>query len=534
MQPYKPLYKRIPDTVYVFLVFFIFFVLNLTSNFSGPHDSMGYLNDLEKARDLFPAPHLLYHYTTFQLFHILIFFFPHVQHYYLVETVDAFWGCLGLTVVYRIFLYRMKMSRIESFFGTGIIAFSFGMWFYCSNIEVYMPPLFFLLFCLYVCTKETLEKKDVLLLAFLHSMAVLFHQANVLFTPIILWKFWDSRKNISFLPSFIKYGATSFVFVVAIYFVMGWWMDGHNNIKDFYTWLRGYTLASNYWFTFSFNTLIKALVGGIHALIGGHFIFRVKFLESFMNRLFFYHSLDDEAYLVRNLSYDMALFLLILTVLLGILMLILLTRIIAHAKTLYQYHRRKAIPLLMFLVIYSCFFFFWMPENLEFWIPQCGVLWIFLIGMNKQLGPLKLFKKNYILYISICAMLFIINYVGSIHWMKDITNDSVYVKIHKVAQMATEKDIIVLQDPWLLEDFLEQYTKSLIVKVPDEQQQIDDLDKKINQSLNNGGKIFLYTEGTSLMHSSKNHSYVDSLLRANPGKITDINNELTPVKVIER
>lgn len=533
MASLKDVFKSIPDTVYIFLGFFIFFLLNLTSNFSGPHDSMGYLNDFDKGRDLFPAPHLLYHYTTYLLLHFLTFLLPHVEHYYLVEAIDACWGCLGLTVVYRIFLHRIQMNRKESLLGTTVIAFSFGFWFYSSNIEVYMPPLFFLLYCLYICTKKNLEPKDIFRLAVLHALAILFHQANVLFTPIILYKIWSSRKTIPFIKSLIRYCAISATAVIVIFFIFGWYIDRQNNLGDFYKWLRGYTLESNYWFELGFGTLVKALVGFGHAFFGGHYIFRIRFLESFMNRIFFYHSLDDEAYLVRNLSYHTAVVLLILTIVVCLAIFILLFRIILNKKKLFRESGHIMIPLLMFLLIYSCFFYFWMPENLEFWIPQCAVFWIFLLGMNKRLEHGKLYRHASYLYGSLTLLLLIINYEGSIYWMKDINNDSVYVKVKKVAVTSTNKDIILLQDPWLLEDFLQHYSPSVISRVPDQPQQIYSLNKKVVSCLFTGGKIFLFTEDNS-MHSSKNKIYIDSLLRSGVGRVSDLENNLTPVQILAR
>jgi len=527
----RKILERLPDTFFVFLVFFLFFLFNLTANFSGPHDSMGYLNDFERSRDLLPAPHLLYHITTYQLFHFLRFLLPHVHSYYLVETIDAAWGCLALTVAYRIFVRRMQMTRPESFLATCVIAFSFGMWAYCSNIEVYMPSTFFLLLGLYLCTKEKWTAKDVLLITIVHCMAVLFHQANVLFTPVVLWKLWYSRKDLPFFRSFLRYAIGSVIVVGGIYFVIGWLVDGNNNPKDFYTWIRGYTLQSGYWFPLAFGTFFHVLVGLGHAFFGAHYIFRVKFLEAAMNRIFYYHSLDDEAFLVRNLSHTMALVLLVLTILVCLCMLGLLIRIIVNRKILFARYKHIMWPLILFLISYSCFFYFWMPENLEFWIPQSVVIWIFLLGMNRQLPPLRFFRTNSYIYGGFAALMFLINYMGSIHWMKDIHNDIVYLKTEKLKQNATEKDVIILQDPWLLSYFLEQFTKSTIVEVPVKTEDIRALNGKVDSALSSGGKIYLYTEGSSV-HTSANHSFMDSLLNANKGKVSDLNNPVTPVKVI--
>src|SRR6202023_2426948 len=118
-------------------------------------------------------------------------------------------------------------------------------------------PLFFLLFGLYLCMKDQLQSRDVLLLTFVHCLAVLFHQANVLIAPIVLWKIWDSRTNIPFFRSVATYGFTSVVFVGGIYLLIGWWIDGHNSANDFNTCRRGYTLKTEYWFPFNFSTLLK-------------------------------------------------------------------------------------------------------------------------------------------------------------------------------------------------------------------------------------------------------------------------------------
>jgi hypothetical protein len=493
---------------------------------------MGYLDDLQKGIHLFPPEHILYHYTTFRLLAILKFVLPHAQDYYLVETLDAFWGCLGLTVIYRIFLNRMSMARSEAFLGTAVVAFSFGMWFYSSNIEVYMPPLFFLLYGLYLCTGEPLQPKGVILLIVVHCLAVLFHQSNVLFTPIVLWKCWDSRKNIPFARSFAIYAVVALVCVAGFYFAIGWWVEGQNTPAGFSKWLRGYTTDdNNYWLALGAGSFLKVAIGWGHAFFGGHFIFRIPFLKAFMDHTFYYHSLDDEAYLVRNLNPTVAVGLLTLTLLVVAIILALLTRVIRNWKTLYAQKRRVMIPLLMFLVIYFCFFLFWIPENLEFWIPQTGICWVFLLGMNKQLGSPFGLKSNYPLYAGLTVILLIVNYEGSIRWMKDINNDSVYAKIVNVKETATDKDIVILRDPWLLEDFLRQYSKAEIWNVPTKEKDILELNHKVDLSLTQGGRIFLFTQAASI-HSIPNDKYLDSLI-ANPNvKAMDFPNELTPVKML--
>ncbi|MEJ7735809.1 MAG: hypothetical protein WKF97_00165 [Chitinophagaceae bacterium] len=527
----KAALNRIPEPFFVFSIFFVFYLLNLTENFSGPHDSMSYLNEIRQGKGLFQPHHLLYHFTTYHLLHFLQIFFSNVQPYYLVAIIDCVWGCLSLAIAYQFFRNRFLFSRAEAFCATSVIAFSFGMWFYSTNVEVYMPPLFFLLCGLYITTKEFLTKRDVVLLAIVHSLAILFHQSNVLFTPIVLWKLWQSRKAVNLGRSILQYALIGILLVAGSYVIAGWWIEGHNDLQSFNTWIRGYTTNTRYWFPFNASTAVKAVIGFGHAIIGGHFIFKVGLLSDYLNKLFFYHSLSDEPYVVRNLSDAGSTALLLLTIILFFLLMVLLIRVIVHFRGLLARHRTVLIPLLLFFLIYSLFFFFWMPEILEFWIPQTAVFWMLLLGLTKSIQRVSFLKRRYTVFLAIAVLLFIINFFGSIYWLKDLKNDIVYAKIKKIKAVATEKDVILLRDGWLVKDFLEYFTKSIVREIPTDQKRLALLNGEVNNCLRNGGQLYLFTEGASI-HASKNNRYIDSLLNAYPSKSRVFQEELTMVKII--
>ncbi len=54
----------IPEQLVVFTGSFIFFLCTLAANFSGPHDSIGYLNGMVTGKHLFHPHHLIYHFVT--------------------------------------------------------------------------------------------------------------------------------------------------------------------------------------------------------------------------------------------------------------------------------------------------------------------------------------------------------------------------------------------------------------------------------------------------------------------------------------
>lgn len=499
-------------SIVVFIIFYTFFLCTLANNFSAPHDAIDYLNQIEHGKDLFNPHHVLYHIIAYWLFNILKPIFTHTPPHYLLEAMDAVWGTLILVTFFNFLQYRFKYDRLTAFIATCLPAFSFGMWFYSTNIEVYMPPLLFLLSALYILTDEPLTKKKIYLAIALHVLAILFHQVNILFTPIIVYKIWQSRKSFSPWPVLLRYAILGGGVVLLTYAIIGRFVLGHKTIDEIVYWMKGYTNQSTYWFPVSLGTLFNAVVGLTHAFVGAHFLFRVPFIEEAINKRFYYHNLTDELFLVQNVSHTMAWILLILSGILFLIVAVLLIHFIRRWKTVIAKYKTVLPPLLLFLVIYSIFFYFWMPENLEFWIAQSVVFWLVLAGSCGAIDlPFHINRR--IIFGAIAIMLLVINYYGSIKWLRSFKYDLFYAKVVPVKDIATKKDVIVLEDPWITQSYLERYTKANIVLIPEKDSigQRSKVDSILASAFNNKGKVFLYTEKT-VMHAIRNQQYVDSLL----------------------
>jgi hypothetical protein len=496
----------------VFAVFYAFFLCTLASNFSAPHDAIDYLNEFEGDKDLFNPHHVLYHISTYWILNVLKSIFSGVPHYYLVEAIDGFWGTLTLVVVFKFLRNRFGYDNLTSFIGTCLPAFSFGMWFYSTNIEVYMPPLFFLTLSLYYLSKPVVTKKDFYAVIAFHVLAILFHQVNILFTPIIIWRMWRERKTINFPSLFISYAIAGSVLVLMTYYIIGKYVLGNNSIADIIHWMRGYTNSDTYWYPVSLTTLFDAFVGLIHAFVGGHFVFKVSFIDNYLNKTFFYHNLTDELYLVQAVSNKQALFLLVLALLLCAIMLVLFVLLLIRWKTIYSKYKLTIIPLVLFLIIYSIFFYFWMPENLEFWIPQSVIIWVLLAGCLNGINTR--FSKRTVLLV-MASLLLVINFFGSIRWLRNFKYDLFYVKTQPLKNTATKNDMTLLEDGWIIQSYLDLYTKAPVKLIPakDSAAQRMEVDSMINKTFNNNGRLFIYTDKT-VMHAVKNDNYIDSLLNA--------------------
>src|ERR1700730_2593365 len=243
----KPKYSIIDNPVSVYLFFFIIYLLTLTSNFTGPHDSMTYLGMLRTREHLWHPHHLLYHQLSYYWLHLLNPVFPGVQDYFLVESFSSVFGAGTITVVYLFFRNRFNLPTLTSWLGGAIIGFSYGIWFYSINVEVYAPSIFLTICCLYILAKKEWSARDVWLTAFLHSLAILFHQMNILFTPIVLYKIYEQRKNIFVLKSIFWYALTGIVLVGGVYILAGRIGEGRDTFESWMTWVRGYTTSDEYW-----------------------------------------------------------------------------------------------------------------------------------------------------------------------------------------------------------------------------------------------------------------------------------------------
>ncbi|HYJ38247.1 MAG TPA: hypothetical protein VEV87_06505 [Chitinophagaceae bacterium] len=497
----------------VFLVFLIIYLLSLTSNFTGPHDSMAYLKMLQSREHLWHPHHLLYHQLSYYWLHLLKYFFPMVENYFLVESFSSLFGAGTIAVSYLFFRKRFHLPVLTSWMGCGIIGFSYGVWFYSINVEVYGPSLFFTLASLYQLTKREWDAQAVWLTAIFHSLAILFHQMNILLTPIVLYKIVEQRKHIFVFKSIFWYGLTGIVLVGGTYFLAGRYGEGHADLSSWMEWVKGYTTTGEYWRPLSLKTPLLAGAGFTHAILGGHFVFKVG-LERWVTSLLHTHSLQDEYFLVQHMSRESGRLLLVLSIFLFVFISLLLIKFLLQLKWITRNYFYVIIPLILYFLIYSIYFLFWMPEILEFWIGQTVVFWLLIIGGHQSVN-----RRVNILLAGILILLTFINYAGSILPMQNINNDIGYIRIQKVREQASGKDMVLVQNPWLLKEFLQYYTPAQVAQNPKSIQEADSLSQIVQTQLKNGNKVFIFINRNESIGNS-NPDFLSKLIEQNKARAT--------------
>lgn len=508
-------HPKFPEQLLVFAGSLIVFLLTLAANFSGPHDSINYLNGIMKGGEYLSHPHhLLYHWSAWYWLHITQAIFPGVKDYYLVESFTAVCGSISMAIVYSFFRWRFNWKALPSIVFSSVVAFSYGMWFYSSNIEVYAPAMALLLGSLYFLCSPSFTKKEFWKVVILHCLAVLYHQLHILFAVVIIYILWTRRKQLALVPSLVQYALTGIVIVGGAYYLMGWVVAGQGSMDKWIGWMQGYTTHQDYWQMPGFKTPFLVFTGFTHAFIGGHFVFRLPGVDSYFEKLKTVHSLHDEMFLARHISSGTAIFLSVLTLILAIMMMILIIRFIKKYKTIRSTWPSVITPLVFCGGVYSAFFCVWMPEILEFWIFQTVLLWLLLLGTLSVTGfPFRM--RSIAVGLTISITLFIVNFFGSERWLQDLEHDWYYLKVQPVKNVVKENDVILLQQGWILKDFLEYFTHANVTEVPYKPELRREVDSTINSSLRKGGRLIIYPDVNS-MTSQPETGYVDSLMAAWP------------------
>jgi len=490
----------IPAHFYIFLSALALYVFSLQQNFSAAHDSITYLNNISSGKNLFHPHHLFYNYIARSWLVFWQTLFPSARDYIVIEMLSAIFGSASVAVCYLFLRKRASVSGIYASLAVSVIAFSYGLWSYSSNIEVYAPPLFFSLLVLYQVTSVTLTERKVFATALYTVAAILFHQVHALLAIVVILQLVRRFHGAAFIRVLTLYVLPVLVFVSAAYLFIAFYVEGIADFKGFIDWATLYAHGHDYWRAPGLTSLGLAATGLLHAFFGGHYLFKLP-IQQVTNTILNNHNLADEHFLIRHLSQWQAVILLLL-------MLVVLIFMLGNSIRFFlsrSYRTKQFLPLLHALALYSCFFFFWMPENLEFWIFQSILFWVLVFAS----GPReKTVKRDFRMVGIVAASMFIVNYTGSILWLQDRDNDWYYSAVQPIIPIATLQDLVVVKDPWIMGDYVHRFVTS---KQPADTNKLED---EIQLIMKSGARIFVINAQDSNSVKSKAvdevlHNYSD-------------------------
>jgi hypothetical protein len=437
-----------------------------SQNLALAHDSVYYINSIEAGRDLFHPHHLLYAGMARLWLDAWRAVAPRADAVLLVGALNAVFGALSLFAVFALLRRRFGLGAAAAACGAALAGLSFGFWFYSTCVEVYLPPLCFLLLTLYVLGGSPLGPARMARAGAAHALAVLFHQSNVLLLPVVLYALWrDARRRRGpWLGPALAYGVTLAGLVGVPYLAVLIGPLGARTPAAALAWLTSYAQHSEYWHRLSAETLFEAATGAWRATVGSHFAFAVPQLRVWLGSVFPGQLTSDEAYLVRGLAPGFAAALVALAS--GFVVATAAGLAWALARRPAAGPRREAPFGLVagWIAVYAAFFIFWVPYNPEFWIPQVTGFWILFAAAwfaprraAAGRGPESGSRARLALPVGLAAALLVVNLAGSVWWTRARENDYYYVKTAPLGALTRPGDLVVFGRAWILQGYAERY-----------------------------------------------------------------------------
>jgi hypothetical protein len=345
-----------------------------------------------------------------------------------------------------------------------LAAVSFGPWYYSVTVETYMIPLCLLFWASYLLTRATITVRVLIAAGFLHGLAMLFHQASVLFGAVCLVTLMFRRDfaKPAHLSFFLAYFVPASLLVVLGYVWAAIALNKADGVGTFLTWCLGHASDPQLYVSVSLKTPLLAAVGFTRSIIGGHFAFAVPQVNDLLSRIFVTQSLNDERFLVRELSAGHARALLLMALsALGVLA-VLATRSFSWRRKNRTYcgdrlSLRTRRLLWAWFASYTLFFTFWDPSNVDFWVTQNLCFLLLLGGRIESVCCRPGLASSAIALVA--GLVFAVNGSGTIWPAMSSRNDFHQWRLQPVQSRVVEEDLLIIGDAWPAQGYLSYLTE---------------------------------------------------------------------------
>lgn len=416
------------------------YLLTLSQNQAIAHDGIIYSTKAKEGVWVFHPHHLLYHVFTLGIVKSLRLIGISWEVFLVISAVNSFFGAGLITIIVKMLVEHYSFDKIYAITAVSIIAFSYGVWYYSTCVEVYIIPLFFAVLSFYFYTKNP---NDVAKISISASLATLFHQTYVFLLLVYAINYIVQKSNYKNL----LYFGLIYVFCVGIpYILVLLFAYKVRTIGEAYYQLTFYAQELPYfWSRFGLGLIVNDLVGFLRTIFSIHILLSFPQVIDVINHYFPGNSFQEEIFLVRSAT--------ILDKILGIILLLSLIILLV-------YYFIKSIKILLkneykietwwitsFLVIFGGFFTLWSSNNLEFWISTFVFIALYFIIINKQ-------KFTYKFYLITGIILAAYNFVSTTQFVINPENDFYQTKINLLKNSISQSSLLIIDNSYMLQDYL--------------------------------------------------------------------------------
>ncbi|HKP53848.1 MAG TPA: glycosyltransferase family 39 protein [Chloroflexia bacterium] len=236
------------DTLFIPLAFAgVSFVIYLITR-AGFHtfDGIAYIRDIGKPLSALVLPHhLIYEPTVLGFNRVWQAFGWTGEADAPAQMISSLAGAGGLALFYKL-AWEWSHTRILSLIATLALALTYGYWFYSVEVDIYLPPLFFMLLAAWFLSRavqggEGGSAWHFYLIGLAHAIAVLIHQAALFIVPAFalgVWLIPGGRRER--LLRVIRYIFALVAVVVPVYLFAGVVIAGQDTPDTFLKWINSY------------------------------------------------------------------------------------------------------------------------------------------------------------------------------------------------------------------------------------------------------------------------------------------------------
>jgi len=415
-----------------------------------------------------------------------------------VEMLNALLGGIALGLVWTLLRRRAALPRPLAAAATAGAGLSYGVWFYSVAVEVCVLPLVLLLATLLTLTRPAPTVRTFVLAGLLNGLAVVGHQANVLFAAVVLAVALRQVDRRAVVERFGAYAASAAAVVVGVYAAVLSLAIRPSSAGEAADWFTRYAQSDDNW-NFAPDAPLKAATGLGRSVVGGQFVFRFESARERLGSLLTGKSVADEAFLVRGLPPWLAVALVGLAAAGAVLLAGTLARGVARRRRLPGTARGLVRPLVVWLAVYSAFFLFWAPVNPEFWLPQTTLLWMLAALLCARAPGEPVDRRGAAVLGAAAVAIGIANLAGTMLPATDPGNDVYALRYATLGEAVGEGDVVVVDHPHMGLGYTARFTDAEAVPVSEFEYFVDvrepraptigEIDAIVDRTLRTGGRV---------------------------------------------
>jgi hypothetical protein len=227
-------------------------------------DGVAFAIDIEKAAQ-FPTPllhpnHLTYNPLAYGLFELARLLAPSTRALFVLQALDSVLAAASALLVYKI-VRRSGATPSMAATWTLLFAFSATWWKFATDADAYIASIFFLL-CGYFALTE--KQPRPLVIAGLHSVAMLFHELAALFFPAAVFLLYRRQR----IRPALRYVVSTLLLTIGAYWIAYDRGARSGPPVDFFAWITEHSPDSQWTFDIPRSAGLTAL-GTVRLFLGG-------------------------------------------------------------------------------------------------------------------------------------------------------------------------------------------------------------------------------------------------------------------------